>query len=93
MEKIKLLDVGDRFVKKCPADENNNSLLTIVKEDGVDFAAFLDDEIAGKVARACNNHDQLLAALKLARGVVSCTTGGHDTLIEIDAAIAAEGKS
>lgn len=64
MKKIKLMNVGDKFVKKCPVDENNQSLLTIVEEDGVQFAAFLNDETAKKIVHTNNHYDDLLNELK-----------------------------
>jgi len=83
MQKIRLLYVGDRFVKKCPADESNQSLLTIVEEDGVRFAAFLDDEIAEQIVRACNCHDELLAALKMMNhAYVRLLETGRDRIID-----------
>lgn len=46
-----LLQVGDR-PKLCPAAADNTSILTIVEEDGVKFAAVFDEYDARLIAAA-----------------------------------------
>ncbi|MHB8123141.1 MAG: hypothetical protein ACYDG4_13405 [Desulfuromonadaceae bacterium] len=66
--KLELVEVGDRIKKLVPISiEARESLLTIVSEKGIDFAAVYDDEMARFIIRACNNFEGLLDALKECR--------------------------
>ncbi len=47
-----LLEAGDGITKKVPVDRGNTSILTIVEEDGVKFAAVMDGYDAQLIASA-----------------------------------------
>ncbi len=58
----KLFEVGDRIKRLCPANaQTKTSLLTLVEEEGVTFAAVLEEEDAHLIAAA----PALLEALQL----------------------------
>ena len=55
---LRLFEVGDRFKHLCPATADGQSLLTIVEEDGVQFAAIWNEadarlfSVAGELLEA-----------------------------------------
>jgi hypothetical protein len=63
---VQLFEVGDRVTRFAPATMDKLSLLTIVQEDGVSFAAFSNDADARRFEQCWNAHDELVAAAKQA---------------------------
>jgi len=84
----KLLAVGDGTSRMCPADADGLSLLTIVDEDGGDFAAVYKDADARLIAAA----PDMLDALHKAREWLEGWGSAEHQLAVINEAIAkAEG--
>lgn len=76
-----LLQAGDRITNKVPVDRGNASILTIVEEDGVKFAAVYEDQDAHLIAAA----PELLEALQ---EVVAISDRKHEAWDKAHAAIA-----
>lgn len=72
-----LLEAGDGITKKVPVDRGNTSILTIVEEDGVKFAAVMDGYDAQLIAAA----PELLEALIMVRDADNdCAKDGLPTI-------------
>jgi hypothetical protein len=61
----KLLEVGDRPVHLAPVDAENLSLLTVVEENGVKFAAVYDNDDARLIAASPEMLESLKAMIEM----------------------------
>jgi len=76
----KLLAVGDGTSRMCPADADGLSLLTIVDEDGGDFAAVYKDADARLIA-AAPDHALICWAVCVAAGRWEPSSNGGEFCI------------
>ncbi len=57
-----LLEVGDKSPRLCPADKHGCSILTVVEEGGITFAAVYSNDDARLISAAPDLLEALIAA-------------------------------
>lgn len=85
-----LLQAGDRTTNKVPVDRGNTSILTIVEEDGVKFAAVYEDEDAHLIAAAPELLEDLMEAKALVEFLADHLVGRMGDGALVDMAIKAD---
>lgn len=71
--------------------EQSCDCVLVVNGENVWVADFMTEEVAAYVVRACNAHDGLVAALKIAQVYVN-NEAGEDEIRKVEEALAAAGE-